>query len=112
MVGAGPAGTMAAHMLAKEGLEVLVLEASGRIGGRVLIDDVSCRNMIQEITVWEPHYKRLAIWDQNILDNEVRGDKEQQAKNNELVKRRFESNDYINKNHMKPILGRGVYFRS
>ena len=36
MVGAGPAGTMAAHMLAKEGLEVLVLEASGRIGGRVL----------------------------------------------------------------------------
>ena len=42
VIGAGAAGLSAARRLVAEGVRVVVLEASARIGGRVLHDDTLC----------------------------------------------------------------------
>ncbi len=40
VVGAGPSGLAAATALARRGVEPLVLEAAGRIGGRLVTDEL------------------------------------------------------------------------
>ena len=48
IVGAGVAGLAAAHRLARAGAEVIVLEASERIGGMVApLEGPSCRSVAE-----------------------------------------------------------------
>ena len=42
VIGAGAAGLSAARVLAARGLKAIVVEASDRVGGRVLHDDTLC----------------------------------------------------------------------
>ena len=62
VIGAGASGIYAAHLLMKQGVEVTILEASNRVGGRMMAN-TSFADFPIEMGAEEIHGKRSVLYD-------------------------------------------------